>query len=195
MAVGRPEKAEGYEIVKPEEGADERLQVTPESEKGFRDIAFETGLSGKQATELQQWYLNEQTNRLKAYDEQVSKEKNEATTLLRSEWGVKFDEKTAKAQALVKKFGGDKVQEFLDKGEGNNPILVRMLANIADQMSEDAIGDKGKGELLLSPTEAQTKINAIYADKKHAWHDSNNPLHDEAVAEMTSLYKMLEGAK
>ena len=152
-------------------------------------------LNPAQAKGLQEWQLNNQINQLKALDEEKKVSGQTAEKELRSQWGEKYDENLAKATQFVKVFGGDKALEWFDKGEGNNPIVLQMIANAAGKISEDTLGGKGMGSLTKTPSEAKIEIQQIRDNPKSAYNDGNHRDHKDAVAYVNSLYAMAHPEK
>lgn len=190
-ALGRPDLAAGYNLQLPE-GAHKGVISTPEGQKEFKEECFKNGLSAKQAEGLYGWYTNKLSNTLTQNDEKQTADKNTAETELRSKWGMVYDNKVALAQNVLSKFGGDKMQSLIDSGVGNNPVLIEMLANIGDKLSEDVLGPNGKSSTgALTPEAAQAKINEIRNNPNSPYNAGDHPMHKEAVEEMTALYRQL----
>ncbi len=193
-AIGRPDNADGYQIEVPKD-LHESIVSTAESQKVFKTQCHKMGLNTKQAQNLHSWYMTELSNVLKRQDVDDKKASDEADTTLHSKWGTTYDVKLALASKVISKFGGEKAHEFLDKGFGNNPAIVEMMANIGEKFSEDVLGPGGKSGLGgMSPQVAQDRVAAIRADSKHAYHNAG-PGHTEAVAEMLELNKIITAGK
>ena len=189
-ALGRPDTADGYQLTVPQD-LHESIVSNAESQKVFKGWCHELGLSNENAQILHSKYMTELSNVLKQQDEADTKAINEAETILRSRWGTTYDGKLALATKVVDKFGGEKVFELFKGGLGANPLVLEMLSNIGDKLSEDVLGPGGKSQFgALTPAAAQAKIDEIRANPKSAYNDGTSPLHKEAVEEMTSLYKI-----
>lgn len=192
-ALGRPDVSDGYQFQIPE-NMHKAVVSTAETQKDFKDVAFKHGLSADQAKGLHSWYLSKLSD---AHTQQEASEKtarDEASTALRSKWGTMNDTNMALAQKVIAKFGGEKAQEFLDKGLGNDPAMIEFFATIGGKLSEDVLGPGGNSRFgAMNATEAQAKINETLANPNHPYQDSNSPLHAESVKEMTSLYQIVEG--
>ena len=190
-AIGCIDSADKVEIVDLPKGTDDRIQVTDETKAAFKELAIKAHLTPAQAKAIQEFHLNNQVNQLKAYDAATLEEKQKSETALRGEWGAKFDENVQKVNQLVKSFGGDEALDWFTKGEGNNPIVLKMLAKIAGGMSEDSMGERGKSGIVKTPAEAQAEITAIRNDKSHPYNNADAMGHKEAVKYMETLYSFL----
>ena len=189
--LGRPDKAEEYQIAIPKD-LHQNIVSNAESQKVFKEQCYKLGLNSEQTQGLHEWYMTELSNVLKQEDEADKKSSDEAMTALSSRWGTMKDAKIALAVKVVNKFGGEKAQEFLDKGLGNDPAMLEMFAKIGESVSEDSLGVGGKSQYGgLTPDAAQAKIDEIRNNPKSAYNDGSSPTHKEAVAEMTALYQIV----
>lgn len=186
-ALGRPEKADGYAFTDID-GLDDRLKPSAEDKKAFMEAAHAAGLSQAQAERVRKWYYETQQARLKTFDDEATNEFNAAKTKLNQEWGAKYKENEALANRVLNQFLDKDSASRLTEKMGNDPGLIKLLANVGSKLSEDTLGGKGGGP-VLSVEEARGKINEIYANPNHPYHRAGDPLHDEAFTEMTSLYK------
>jgi len=181
--LGRPEKPEGYKL-SPIENLHPELKITPEVEGGFKALAHKHGLTGKQADGLYKEYFGMISNSLTKRDEKSMADKHAAETALRTEWGGEYDSNLNKAKRLIEKFGGANARESF--GElGNNPQVLRTIANIAKKFSEDGF-IKGENITNSEVKEAQIKITDINLNKTHPFWVAG-PGHAEAVQEMKRL--------
>ncbi len=96
----------------------------------------------------------------------------EAEKALREEWGSRFDDNLRAAWLASQRFSLA-VQDDLNR-LGNDPKTLRRLAALGQPM-----------------VEAERKIQAIMANKKHAWHTGD----PKAREEMQALYRIVKGTK
>jgi len=143
--LGRPEKAEGYSIKKPDSLPDELY--SPEVEAAYRTFAHKEGLSDKQASGIYSWYYG-----LVASETAKSKEAIDKTiNSLKDEWkGDDYKKNVELAHRAFNEFSNDDVAEFIDKtmadgvSLGNHPVFLKLFANIAKSIMDDsATGDRG----------------------------------------------------
>ena len=189
--LGRPDKAEEYQIAIPQD-LHKSIVSNADSQKVFKTKCHALGLNSDQTQGLHEWYMIELSNVLKQQDASDDKSSKDAETTLRSKWGTTYDVNLALAAKVVNKFGGEKAQELLDKGLGSNPVLVEMMANIGDKLSEDVLGPGGKSQFGgLTPAAADAKVKEIMNNPKHPYNDGASPLHKEAVDEVLNLNKII----
>lgn len=183
-ATGRPEKSELY--ANPSlDNLHEGVKTTSEQDlKAFKDKAFEIGLSSKQFDSLYGWYLQLNSQRLTDYDKVVEEEKNTAATSLRQEWGAKYDANLALASGLAKKFGSEELVSEV----GNNPAMIKLLANIGAQISEDRLEELGRSTMGMTPEQAKQEINKI--TKQIMDTPQHDPIYEDLIRKKDSLYKI-----
>lgn len=132
-----PEKPEAYQLTIPD-----GHPVNAELVSQFQKWAHEAGLSQDQAAKIGQNYIAAEA----AIMAQMQKADNEAQTVIKTEWGDKFDANLAVAQKAVVQFCTAEEQKFLEESRlGNNPVLVRMFHRIGQAMSEDKLLPGGPG--------------------------------------------------
>lgn len=186
-SLGRPEKPEGYKL-SPIENLHPELKITPEVEAGFKSLAHKHGLTGRQADGLYKEYFGMISQSLTKRDEKSMADKHTAETALRTEWGGDYDVNINKSKRLIEKFGGANAREAF--GElGNNPIVLKTIASIAKQFSEDGF-IKGENVTTSEKTDAQRKINEINLNKQHPFW-VQGPGHADAVQEMQRLMRIV----
>ncbi len=194
-ALGRPKTPEEYKL-ETVEGLHESVSVTTESENTFRVAAHKMGFTNDQVNELNQWYLGEVSNLVRAR-EKADLDASQATeSALREEWKENYDGNVDK----VAKMMGDEAIDAMGGKEklGNNPTVLKALGKIANLMSEDQIGNirspVGKAAGNESQQDAITKINAMNSDPDNAGYkalmNTEHPGHKDAVEERTRLYEI-----
>jgi len=192
--LGRPDTAEGYQLTLPQ-NLHKSVVSNSESQKVFKAKCHEIGLSSDQTQLLHSWYITELSGTMKQQEEEDTKTVNEAKTALNAKWGTTYEGKLALANKVVNKFGGEKVLELFKDGLGANPLVLEMMSNIGDALSEDALGPGGKSAYGgLTPDAAQAKKTEILANSNHAYHNMG-PGHKEAVEEMLALNQILADAE
>ena len=81
-----------------------------------------------------------QAAEVKRQVEQARKAREDAESALRSEWGEDYDKNLALVGKVLNRFGSQETLTFLDKtGAGNDPAFVKMLAGIAQVLSDDTL--------------------------------------------------------
>jgi len=192
--LGRPDTADGYQLELPKD-LHKGIESDSKTQKIFKTKCHEIGLNNEQTQLLHSWYLTEVSNAMKQQEEEDQKAVNEAKTALTSKWGTTYEGKLALANKVVNKFGGEKVLALFKDGLGANPMVLEMMANIGDALSEDALGPGGKSAYGgLTPDAAQAKKDEILNNPNHAYHKIG-PGHKEAVEEVLELNKILAAAE
>ena len=194
IALGRPENAEGYKFDTPE-GIHKDIQITPELEGAYKDVALKLGLTNEQAAGLRMYHLDSLTSQINTGEKAREDSLLNAETELRKEYGAKYDGMVGTASKVVDKFGGQDVKNILNEtGLGNNPAVIKMMAEIGSKLSEDTIGKAGSADLMMSPSQAKAEIakinNEAQTNPKHPLMDEQHPEHKEAISKRDSLYKL-----
>ncbi len=181
--LGVPDSVDKYEL-KVAETAD------PEFVKGFKDLAVKNGILPKQAEKLFEFYNNHVEKSLAAQEEISKKTFEESVTGLKKEWGQGYERKIQAASGLFNKLADPEAKDFFNKsGLGNDPVIIKMFAKIAEEMGEDKfVSGASMGSMGLTPAEAKEKINAIFGNKDHPYYNKGHASHKDAVAEMQRLF-------
>lgn len=191
--LGRPKDKDGYALpeVKLPEGY-------PAPDKAFMDNfktkALELGMLPGQVNGLYQWFMEQQVNEFNQYGEQRNNARGEAENALRKIWGKAFEQNYAIAEQAVNKYG---TEQFIEKlkatGMNNDPDMVKFIADMAKNFSEDKITGKAPG-LTLSPEEAKAKISALQAeamkDKNHWLNNKRHPEYEHGTRMWRELHEM-----
>jgi len=189
-ALGNYTDTEKVEVMELPSGTDKRIIQTDETKQSFKDLAVKLNLNPTQSKGIQERWLEINNQALKANDATIKENSKATMVTLNKEWGVKTEENIAKANQVAKFAGGDDLLNWLDKGEGNNPIVIKALARIGSKLGEDTLGERGIGGLAKTPQEAKIEIQQIRDNPKSAFNDGNHRDHKEAVSYMSSLYAM-----
>jgi hypothetical protein len=194
QALGRPEAPDKYTWDTPE-NIHPAIQITPELENSYRDVAFKLGLTSEQAAALRMYHLDSLTAQINTQEQAQKDALLKAETDLRKEYGAAFEEKVNTAKKVVDTFGGDAVKAELNKNNlGNNPALVKMLADIGSKLGEDSIAKGGRPSGMMTPEQAKAEIKRMNTEAtqnpKHPLMDDMHPEHKEAIAKRDSLYKL-----
>lgn len=176
--LGRPENASGYEYAEIE-GAPE---VSDERKKFIGDLAFKLGLTKTQLKGLDQAVRGADFASMTASQDAF----NEGLTKLKQEWGLAYDDRSASAKKVAKIFfphlGETPVLSAVELTAFHS--LSKQLGSASTEFKEQ--GDKG--DTGITPSEAETKIGEIRANKEHAYHDTHSPGHAAAKKQMRNLY-------
>jgi len=118
---------------------------------------------------------------------------NESAVNLKNKWGLAYDDKMKLANNVLRNFVGDaKTGKEIAAKYGNDPLIIELLANVGDNLSEEALTRTNMSGSLLTPEAAKLEINKIKADPNHPYMKANHPDHQFWVDKMAELYKMSE---
>jgi len=137
--LGRPESPDGYElstIILPK-GFDK----DPGADKAFKEMAHGFGLTKAQAKGIHEWAMKTGADTILSARQIMTKQKDEAITALRKEWGGDFDANLSGVQKLIRNFGDDSLVQFLNNGPGNDPAMLRFLNRVRGTMRQDTLED------------------------------------------------------
>lgn len=194
--LGKPEKAEQYDLKKPEKFSD-NLQYNEALVPQAKDLFHKANLSSAQAEVLWAGY-HEMIG--SAADQQFGLDKkvvDQGISALKQEWGgdEKYAAKVETAVMAVKEFGGDELVNFLEStGLGNHPALIKTFANIGQGLREDSFeGGRSKG--VMTAAKAQVEIERLNNDKEFTNLLYSTKLEDKdrvtaAQKQMENLYKI-----
>jgi hypothetical protein len=184
--LGRPDKAEDYNVTTPE-GYD---QYYPEETMNeFKDAGHKLGLTPDQMQGVIEWQKS-------AIDYQLGQNKSmedaqgvSAETELKEEFGANYDKTVTAAQRALQVYGNEALQSKLaDPRYGNDPDLIRLLAAAGKDITEDSARGTSNNTLVMSPMDARMQIDAIQSNSSHPYWDARNTKHLDAVAQMQQLY-------
>jgi len=183
--LGRPETAEGYELVKPD-SVDEAYWSADDA-KGYGEFAHTIGLTKDQASKLAIWQAERVGTAGAANAAEVETMQGEAVAALKKDWGVDYDTNLEAAKRGATATGG---QELVAHPLANDPVFIRAMAKVGAMVKEDgSIGirdTKGGGAAPI-----QDQIDAIRNDKAGPYYHANHPDHQKMVNRVNALVTKL----
>lgn len=183
---GVPESSDKYEL--PE-------VVNPDVTNWYKNVAKDAGLTNDQAKKVMESYVTMEQQAQAKQAEQREADFNQAKAILKKEFGAGFDQQMKLAARTAKTFGGEEASKLLDDPSfGNNPVVIRMLAKMGQELMEDSIMEVDKDKAFgLTPERAKQQIDMRLKDPnfKAAYHSATHPNHRAAVAEMSNLFGAL----
>jgi len=184
--LGRPETADGYEVEIP---SGYEQYYPEEMMTSFKQTGHDLGLSPKQMQGLIEWQKGSVDYQMN--QEQVAGDTQGVQTeeVLREEFGANYDKNLSAAQRALRVYGTPELQQKLaDPRYGNDPDLIRLLANAGKDITEDSAQGTANNSLVMSPLDAKMRIEQINGDKSNAYWDATNPKHQDAQEEMRQLF-------
>lgn len=157
--LGRPENKDKYSFA-PETEADKQFIDQ------YKDIAFNSGLTDKQASNVLKWYNESSGLAQKASEEEYAIKQNAEISEIKKEWGAAFDERLQVAREGVKRFGLDDNQiNGMEKSIGSKAFFKMMYAVGQDVTEDTARGlVNGVNKYAMSPKDALDEINKLKSD-------------------------------
>lgn len=155
--------------------------------QGFLKSAHAKGITNDQLSFVLGEYL-QRAPQLMAGSAELGME--EAAAELRQAWRTdqEFNANVSNAYRAFQAFADPNDKEKMD-AIGNNPIVLRMLANIGKEMQEDGpIDPSSQAAQDWEGEVAKIRANPAYAD-------SNHPEHKTLITRMNTLYEKRYGKK
>ncbi len=183
--LGAPESADKYDIKA--EG------IEPEFLKGFKEMAVKNGIMPRQADKLFEFYNGHVKGLTEASEASEKLAYAESVKGLQKEWGQGYERKIQAASGLFNSIADEETKKaFNESGMGNNPLVLKMFAKMAEQMGEDKfVNATNIGSMGLTPAEAQIKINEIYGNKDHPYFHKGHPSNKDAINEMAKYFNAI----
>tara|TARA_R100000458_G_scaffold59683_1_gene71136 strand:+ start:4231 stop:5082 length:852 start_codon:yes stop_codon:yes gene_type:complete len=190
--IGRPDEAKAYELGD-RPALPEGLEYDEDFEKTFRELAHSSGLSQKQTKAIYDGYHAYIAKKSELDGEQGSVQANTWLEEMKKDFGKAYDERIDLAKRAVEKFGGGELKDWLNNtGMGNNPMFVKMFANIGELISEGKGDIPATRQFTMTPQQAQQEIARYNSDKDFmtAYASGDHSGHAGAVAKMNELFKL-----
>jgi len=187
-ASGRPDTHDGYQLTSVElpEG-----MTLAEDNSAFQQMAFNRGLNQAQADGLYKDWVAARVDDFNSAKTTAEEARTTASTELRKEWGAKYEKNLKLAERTFMENASEELKAaFNREGWGNNPDMIKLFAKLGQERSEDTIGETLKTEGLLTPDEAQAKINKVMGDKKNPYWNKEHPEHQGMQDQMDGWFKM-----
>ena len=181
---GIPDSPDGYEFPVPEiEGFVSNDKLI----NGFKEVAHKAGIPQSKATDLYNWYINQQEE----VETQNQVEFQNMKDSMKREFGGLYPRKMEAARRAVAKYmgvDGDSIISSLPPNVGKKLVLA--FSEIGDPMLEEGLilGEQIPG--VESKDQIHKKMEAMINDPAHALNDITHPGHKSALEEYTKLNKM-----
>ena len=191
---GFPEDETGYELGKPEDYPEALSKhYNQDAEDFFRKQAHQNGLTKAQATKLWNSLSKNTADGYMSVVTQNTKVKQEALDSLKTELGNAYDEKIKATETFINRMDEDgSFRKWMkDTGAAGEAQLIKFAMRVSEHFKEDSItdGPLGKPETVNTPREAESRLNKIYSDAKHPFHDAFHPGHEAAQKEVQKLFE------
>jgi len=138
--LGRPESIEGYDFSLNKEFTDlvgeENTPYYQTMVDGFKEQAFELGLSAEKASGLVEWYLDKTATDINGVTEISSKQAEDNKAALDKEWGDSRPAIEGAVHALLSQKGAD-IEALKASGILSDPAIAIPLGKIASDLGDD----------------------------------------------------------
>jgi hypothetical protein len=174
--LGRPEKADGYELVKPKDLPDAAWDNAAGNE--FKKMAHEAGLTKAQFAMCVEWEAARVAKGLQDMEARQEAEAQGAIDTLRKTWGLQFDRRVASAVRMAETLSPALAH---DMKLANHVPFIEAMAKVADMIAERPLGPGARdGGGFESASE---QIKKIEADRNHPYWKGDAA----AIAQMAEL--------
>lgn len=191
--LGLPETSEGYEII---HNIPEGEQTDQGMVDWFASAAHEAGLTQRQAQALANQWNQKAIEGAQADQIDYEAYVGEVERELRSEYGQAYNDALNLGNDVIDQFGNAEFLELpLADGTlmGDNPQVIRLLANIgsyiAEKVGEDTIIG-AKSTNAMTPSDIRNKLEELQAKDSPYW-DVRSIHRPKYVEEVRQLMEML----
>lgn len=185
--LGRPDAAENYEL-----GISEESGFKPELVDGFRQAAYQAGLSQEQAKAVMSYYTGLESQVTEALTQKADIYQNTLKEMWGDEYNTKF-ENFAKVAKQYQESMPDATQDILNSPLASNPIIVDMAARLYELGQEKPLDISGTSNPVKELSEDEknkvfTKEVLNNPEKLKAWKNVYDPDHDKVVQEINKIF-------
>jgi hypothetical protein len=174
--LGRPEKADGYELAKPKDLPDAAWDNEAGNE--FKKLAHEAGLTREQFAKCVEWEAARVAKGMQDMAARTEAEKQGCIEALEKKWGLQFDRRVESAARLAEQLDPALAHDALFM---NNARFIEVMAKVADMIAERPLGPGARdGAGFASASE---QIKKIQGDKNHPYWKGD----PAAVAQVSML--------
>lgn len=184
--LGRPAKAEEYELPVPE---GQPKELANKASQWFHKLGIPKGAAVKLAEQFNAYGLEMST----AQQAQVIEAHNKQVADLKAEWGANYDSNTLLVDKAAQTFGmGEKELSALKQVMGPGAAM-KFLHNIGSKLGAEGRfveGQGGSSDPVMSPAQAQAEIGRLLKDKSFVqqWNSTSDPkARQDARALMSKL--------
>jgi hypothetical protein len=196
--IGCPAQPEAYTYKAPDKLPD-GVTFNPETEKFWRNIAHQNGVTDAQFKALAPAFLEMQANSVAAWNAAQQEATGKITHDLKREWGANFDGNLQQVKAVIAQYAEPDFKEFLNAtGLGNDPRMAKLLHKLAgefvfgDSNAKGGGADSGAGP--ASRVELQAQITKFDSENWKALRDNMHVDHKRLVAERSRLFEKMHMA-
>ena len=140
--LGAPEDISAYEVSLPDTLPPEVAGLfDADRVDGFRQIALEHGMTKDGFNAMFDHYAKTTMTDFEAFNTGTQQAYDSAVKSMKEAWGDKYDENVEKAKKFAEKHAPDFLKDENLERYGNDPVILNMLANLADRTGETFDGE------------------------------------------------------
>lgn len=184
---GLPEKFDDYKVELPSSFDDQNFNAE------FLKTAYENNVRPDQLQKLTEMFEKSNEKIVAEYEAQQAEELQRTAQELKQEWGQGFEKQIARANRVIKHFGGEEVhKQVLNSDLANNKDFLRLMAKIGEKMTgEDSFNYETTSSFGMTKEEARSKMNAIYGDMNSPYFNREHAQHKEFLDKMLKYQEIL----
>jgi len=187
VKAGLPEKFDDYKVELPSSFSD------TEFNSEFLKTAYENNIRPDQLQKMTELFEKGNTKLVTDYEAEVAANLQSTAAELKQEWGQGFDKQIARANRVIKHFGGEDMhKQVLGSDLANNKDFLKLMAKIGEKMTgEDTFQYETASSFGMTKEEARSKMNAIYGDMSSPYFNSQHAQHKEFLDKMLKFQEVL----
>lgn len=178
--LGVPKTAADYDL------SSVGITLDPGQKEAVLGAFHKMGLTQEQVSNLLPWaYQREQQQKAQLNEGYLTE-----LDKLADEWGESvFNRRVNRVQGLLRRYGSPELTAWLESSKNtNNPLLLKLLAPIADQFAEDGYIDSDIGGNAPNAGEIDKQIDALREQIVKAVDGS--PAHRALLSKYEDLWKL-----
>jgi hypothetical protein len=190
VAGGRPPEPKAYQFQKPDR-MPEGMVWDDNMEGWWRQAAFESGLSQRQAQKLVDQYRDRYAAQIDLGNKQVTSEIMNGKAVLQRDWGSEYETRRAIARAAFLDLPAVVQQRARDSGLARDPEYIKSLyaqrVALTGERQPRPPGESAEG----SPDALRGRIASFRSQHDAALKDVSHPEHDLRLKELTDMHNRL----
>lgn len=190
VAGGRPPEPAGYSFDKPEK-LPEGVTWDDNMEGWWRQAAFESGLSQRQAQKLVDQYRDRYVAQIDLGNKQIDSDLVAGRAVLQRDWGAEYEARRSLARAAFNAMPPDLQKAMKDTGLARMPSLIKYLHDVQKAQTGERVPVPPGDSAVTSPDAIRQRISAFRAQHAVALADASHPDHDRLLAEFTRMHSQL----
>jgi hypothetical protein len=157
----------------------------------WRQAAFQSGLSQRQAQKLVDQYRDRYVAQVDMYNRQIDKDVVTGKAELQRDWGSEYEARRAVARAAFMELPARVQQKAKDSGLARDPEYIKALYEGRVKLTGET-RPRPPGEAAdNSPDNLRNKIASFRNTHDAALKDASHPDHDLRLRELTDLHNRL----